>query len=125
MQKKNDLFVITKTKDIAKYIITVTEKSPKKFRYTLTTKLQNFALDALEYLYLANTESLGEKRENLQKEARTKLSLLDYFAGLAAEQECILFKQYEFISKEVASAIMYLDKWRASDKKRVSTTVSS
>jgi len=53
MQKKNDLFVITKAKDLAKYILTVTEKSPKKFRFTLVVRLQNYILDALESLYLA------------------------------------------------------------------------
>ena len=37
MQKKNNLFVITKTKDFAKYIITVTEKSPKISFYVGST----------------------------------------------------------------------------------------
>lgn len=32
MQRKSDLYVITKAKDLAKYVITITEKSPKKFR---------------------------------------------------------------------------------------------
>jgi len=33
MKKKSELFVITKTKDLAKYILTITEKLPKKFRF--------------------------------------------------------------------------------------------
>lgn len=35
MPKKSDLYVMTTAKDLAKYILTVTEKSPKKFRFTL------------------------------------------------------------------------------------------
>ena len=51
MQRKSDLYVITKV--ITEYIITVTEKSPKKFRFTLVARLQNYCLDVVENLYLA------------------------------------------------------------------------
>jgi hypothetical protein len=123
MQKKNDLFVITKAKDLAKYIITITEKSPKKFRFTLIVRLQNYILDAIENLYLANSLPLGKQRKTHQEQAKTLFAMLDYFAGLAYEQECILFKQYEQISKQQAECLLYLNKWIASDAKR--TTVST
>jgi len=32
---KSDLYVITKAKELAKYVVVVTEKSPKKYRFTL------------------------------------------------------------------------------------------
>ncbi len=118
MQKKSDLFVMTKAKDLAKYIITVTEKSPKKFRFTLVVRLQNYILDVLENLYLANALPLGDERKQKQERAKTLLSMLDYFAGLSFEQECILFKQYEQISKQQAECLLYLNKWMASDKRR-------
>ena len=120
MQKKHDLFVMTKTKDLAKYILTVTEKSPKKFRFTLVVRLQNYILDAMEYIYLANAERDVFKRIELQNKAKTNLSMLDYFAQLAQEQECILFKQYEQISKQQAECLLYLGKWIASTTKMVS-----
>ncbi len=119
MIKKNDLFVITKAKDLAKYIITVTEKSPIKYRFTLVVRLQNYILDVLEKLYLANSSPLGEKRREYQETAKTLLNMLDYFAGLAAEQGCILFKQYKQISKQQAECLLYLNKWMASDTKRM------
>ncbi len=120
MQKKNDLFVMTKAKDLAKYIITVTEKSPKKFRFTLVVRLQNYILDAIENIYLANAERDVARRLNYQNKAKTLLSMLDYFAGIAVEQECILFKQYEQISKLQAECLLYLGKWMASTSKMVS-----
>ena len=120
MQKKNDLFVVAKTKDLAKYIITVTEKSPVKYRFTLVTRLQNYVLDVLENLYMANGSELGEKRRAYQNEAKLKLGMTDYFAALAAEQEVILFKQYKQIGLQVAEALLYLNKWIASDEKRLS-----
>lgn len=46
--KKSELFVMTKAKDLAKYILTITEKSPKKFRFTLVVRIQNYILDGIE-----------------------------------------------------------------------------
>lgn len=118
MKKKDDLFVLTKAKDLARYIITVTEKSPKKFRFTLVVRLQNYILDILESLYLANKEEIGEERKKHQDNANKNLAMLDYFASLAYEQECILFKQYKQISKQQAECLMYLNKWQKSDSSR-------
>lgn len=121
MQKKNELFVMTKTKDLAKYIITVTEKSPKKFRFTLVVRLQNYILDAIETIYRANLEKDINKRLELQYKAKGLLSMLDYFAQIAHEQQCILFKQYEQIAKMQAESLTYLGKWIASTSKQVSS----
>lgn len=120
MQKKSDLYVFTKTKDLAKYIITVTEKSPKKFRFTLVVRLQNYILDAMENIYLANSSRDISERLAYQDKAKTLLSMLDYFAQIAFEEECILQKQYEQISKQQAECLLYLGKWRASTVKQVS-----
>ncbi len=120
MEQKSDLFVITKAKDLAKYVITITEKSPKKFRFTLVVRMQNYILEAIENLYSANSAPLGIERRKLQDKAKLQFSLLDYFAGIAYEQQCILFRQYEQISKQCAEAIMYLGKWIASDSRRLS-----
>ena len=52
--KKSELYVITKAKELAKYVIVVTERSPKKYRFTLVVRLQNYCLDIMEHLLLAN-----------------------------------------------------------------------
>ncbi len=121
MQRKSDLYVITKVKDLAKYIITVTEKSPKKFRFTLVTRLQNYVLDCLEMLLLANAEHNYETRLVYQDKARSLLSLLGYFAEIASDQECILFRQYEQISKQLADCLLYLGRWIASTTSKMSS----
>ena len=117
--RKSDLYVITKVKELTKYVITVTEKSPKKFRFTLVTRLQNYCLDSLEQIVIANMLPLAdERRLERQKSAGRGLELLGYFAMLCMECDCILPKQFEFISKLQAESIMFLGKWMASDKKR-------
>ena len=48
MAYASELLVITKAKDLCSYIMTITEKSPKRFRFTLVSRLQNYGLDIWE-----------------------------------------------------------------------------
>lgn len=53
-RKQSELQVITKAKDLCSYIMVITQKSPKHYRYTFVSKLQNLALSIVENLYRAN-----------------------------------------------------------------------
>lgn len=74
------------------YIFTVTQKSPKQFRFTFTSRLQNLSMDIIENLYRAN-DTFVEKadinafqnRSDYQHKAMTDLKLLSYFALLSRE----------------------------------------
>lgn len=50
----NDLIVVTVVKKLTAYIITITEKSSKKFRNVFVCRMQNYCLDILESLLQAN-----------------------------------------------------------------------
>ncbi len=50
----SELTVITRAKDLCSYVMTVTQRSPKQFRITFTSRLQNLALNVIEDLYRAN-----------------------------------------------------------------------
>jgi len=52
--------VVTKAKELCTYIITVTQKSPKQFRFTFVSRLQNIALDVIENIYYANEIYIGK-----------------------------------------------------------------
>ena len=56
---QSELSVIVKAKDHCAYVMTVTEKSPKRFRFTLIAKPQTYALKAIENLYRANEVFTG------------------------------------------------------------------
>lgn len=77
--KKSDLYVVTKLKELTKYVITVTEKSPKKFRFTLVVRLQNYCLDVIENLVLANMLPTGSSERLGKKETGNLLELLVFF----------------------------------------------
>ena len=125
VQYQNELSVITKAKDLCSYIMTVTQKSPKHFRYTFVSRLQNLSLDIIEKLYRANDIFINkndmnsiQKRLHLQHEALTSVRLLAYFSQLAMEQGCLIFKQFQQISKYTTDCINMIGGWINSDRKR-------
>lgn len=117
--------VITKAKDLVKYILVISENAPKKYRFTLITKMQNNALEVLENLILANEILLGSgeennaKRRSLQQTAIAKLKVLDALAMVSLEQKCILPKQYENLSRCISDCLKLTGAWISSDKKRL------
>ena len=122
----NELTVVTKAKDLCSYILTITHKSPKQFRFTFVTRLQNLALDVIECIYKANDIYIGagcpmaNKTERLgyQHKALTGLKILAYMAELSMTQGCILMKQYEQTALKTTECQRLLGAWINSDKKR-------
>ncbi len=110
--KQSELTVITKAKELCSYVLTISDKSPKKFRFTLSSRLQNYSISIVEQLLYANevrmavknTQLLGkrlEMRRNFQQQAFTDMKMLAYLSQLAMEQQCILPRQYEQITKRL------------------------
>jgi len=122
-ESANDLIVITKIKKLSAYVIAVTEKSPAKHRGVFVNRMQNYCLDAMEELLLANfirIDSLENKkqREFHQKEAVIKLKMLGYIAMVALNSKCILKKQYKQIALQIGTTINLITAWKKSDDKR-------
>ena len=125
-RKQSELTVITKEKDLCSYVMTVTQKSPKHFRYTFVSKLQNLALSVIENLFRANDvfvskqDILAQKeRLEFQRTAMTDLKLLGYMALLSVEQKCILPRQYEQIARQLTDCQNLLGAWMNSDRRRL------
>ena len=125
-RKDSELLVIIKAKDLGNYVFTVTDKSPKKFRFSLISRMQNLALSAVENLYRANMVYVKDKtaadkielRKKYQREAYVDLKMLGYIALMAKEQGGILAKQYEQISIQSTEVIRLLLSWSRSDQNR-------
>ncbi|MCL2628246.1 MAG: four helix bundle protein [Oscillospiraceae bacterium] len=127
MNGKSDLLVITKAKDLCNYVITITQKSPKQFRFTFVSRLQNLSLDVIECLFRANDIFIGKgseknapQRLGFQHKALTNLKLLAYITEISMTQSCILPKQYEQIAKQTTECMRLVGAWINSDKKRLS-----
>ena len=121
---KSELQVVTSAKNLCSYVLIATNKSPKTFRFTLVSRLQNLTLDIIENVYRANEIFVQSKNlQNMQKRlefqhsALTDIKILAYMARLAREQGCILPKQYEQISKLASDCQYLLGAWIKSDKR--------
>ena len=88
--KQSELMVITKAKELCSYVLIISDKSPKKFRFTLSSRLQNYSISIVEQLLYANEvrmmvrntqllEKRLEKRRNFQQQA-----CLSFTAGYGA-----------------------------------------
>ena len=51
---QSELQVITYAKNLCSYVMTITQKSPKQFRFSLIGRMQGYVLDIVEELYYAN-----------------------------------------------------------------------
>jgi hypothetical protein len=117
-----DLAVITKAKDLATYVFTVTERSPKRFRFTLVSRMQNLCLDVAHHLYRANDARLDDSeearhRKQYQHEALSCLRELDYLLTLSREMGCILPKQQVLAAGFLCDVGRMLSAWMRADAK--------
>ena len=124
--QENELTVIIKAKDLCSYVINITQRSPKQFRFTFVSRLQNLCLDVIENLYRANDTFVAagdrearKERLRFQHKAMTDLKLLSYIAFLAVENKCILPKHFEQISRRSTECRYLLGGWLNSDKRRL------
>ena len=116
----SELLVITRTKRLTAYIMTVTAKSPQRFRFTFVNRMHNYCLDIVEDMLMANSLRATDiknklKRKEFQHNAYVKLKLLGYISFLAYENNCILKKQYEEISLQLSDCINLLIAWTKSE----------
>ena len=125
-RKESELKVITKAKDLCSYVMTVTQKSPKHYRYTFVSRLQNLSLSVIENIIRANDVFarkgdmvMMEKRLEYQRNAMTDLKILGFVSLMAMENGCILSKQYELIARQITDCQNLLGAWMKSDRKRL------
>ena len=57
--KKSELLIITENKRLIDYVFVITEKSLKKFRYSLVSKIHNLLIEIIELLCEANNIHVG------------------------------------------------------------------
>lgn len=113
-RRKDVLYVRVKAEDLVGYVINATESTPKKFRNTFVKRMQDYAIDVLENIVLAN--NLTEKKERIpyMDKAFLSLQLLDSFARLSEENKLLTEHQFVTMSKMIAETLNYLLKWKAS-----------
>lgn len=89
---QSELQVITFAKNLLSYVMTITQKSPKQFRFSLIGRMQGYVLDIVEELYYANdiyvtpaSRAGWASRQAHQRKAMSTLKLLVYVAQVSME----------------------------------------
>ena len=124
--RSSELQVITYAKKLSSYVMTVTQKAPKQFRFSVVGRMQGYVLDIVEELYYANdiyvqpaSRAGWSARQAHQRKALSTLKLLGYVSQLAMELQAIQPKQYEQISQQAYQVQNLLGAWIISDSKRL------
>lgn len=124
----SELQVITHAKNLLNYVMTITQKSPKQFRFSLVGRMQDYVLNIVEELYYANDIFVSPnsyagwaQRQAHQRKAMSTLKLLVYVAQVSMEQGAIQPKQYQQISQQAFNVENMLGAWMNSDQKRMNS----
>ena len=114
--RDKEMAVFTAAKKLSEYIFVITEKSPKKLRWSIVTRLQNASVDVIENLYRANFEK-GEERIAYQKSALVSINLVDFFAETARAKNAISLHQTAVIGRQLVECKKLLNGWVRATKK--------
>ena len=114
--RDREMAVFTAAKKLSEYIFVITEKSPKKFRWSIITRLQNASVDVVENLYRANFERGIEERIAYQKSALVSINLLDFFTETARSKQAISVHQAAVIGKQIVECKKLLNGWVKATK---------
>lgn len=107
--KQQEMAVFTGAKKLSEYIMVITQKSPKKFRWSMVTKLQNSSINVIDLLYNANYDK--DNRSEYLKKCRVELSLLDFYTEASKRMQVITTKQMLNIGKQLLEVRKMLDGW--------------
>ncbi len=126
---QSELQVITFAKNLCSYVMTITQKSPKQFRFSLIGRMQGYVLDIVEELYYANdiyvtpgSRAGWAQRQAHQRKAMATLKLLSWTAQVSMEEGAIQQKQFQQISEQWYNTQNLLGAWIISDQKRLNNT---
>lgn len=116
-----EMAVFTHAKKLSEYIFVITEKSPKKLRWSIISRLQNASVEIVENLYRANFERNADKRLEYQKSAAVCLKILDFYSETARKKQGITIRQTEIIARQISETTRLLNGWVKSTKKNITT----
>lgn len=114
--KEREMAIFTHAKKMSEYIFLITEKSPKKYRWSIVNRLQNTSIEIIDNLYQANYEK-DDKRLYYQIRAGVLLRILDHYAEVAKKLQAITTKQMFHIGKLILEARKLLGGWTRSVKR--------
>lgn len=123
---QGDYDILQKAKEIAGYVLKIThnEKNfPKRYRFSVTNKLQEKAMDIIANLIEAyeiypNSQAEFDERLSRMKVARAEIRSLLALTEVAATAFEIKASTFEYLTRQLMDLKKHLTAWIQSDLKR-------
>ena len=109
----NEMIILTRTFDLLAWLLPRSESFPKVYRFTVTQRLLNAALDFQEALFDANSQG-GTTRQKHLRTADSHLNKLRLYLRLAHHWKWLNDGQYRHVSVMVAEIGSLLGGWLKS-----------
>jgi len=106
----DEMIILTRTFDLLQWLLPKTERFPKAYRYNVTRRLMNAALDFQEQLYRSR-KLRGVKRKESLAQCDASLDIIRLYLRLAHHWKWLNDGQYEHVSKMVAEIGRLLGGW--------------
>lgn len=106
--RDGELPVFTKWLDFVKWLFPLTDKLPKKIRFSITNRMNNLALDVVEDLIDAR---YSKDKAEILRTTNLKLEKLRILIRLCLEQEFIAHNSYRFAVKSINDTGKMLGGW--------------
>lgn len=114
--RDKEMAIFTHAKKLSEYVFVITERSPKKFRWSIVARLQNTSIDVIENLYRANYERDAAARLKYQTGAAVSLNLLDFYAETAKTKQAISLRQMSVMARGITECKKLLSGWIKSTR---------
>ncbi len=125
-KQPGEMTVFAKAKELIDHTLTLTDNTnryPKRVRFTLVNRMQDYAIGIFEGLLQANELDLTipaerDRRLSLQRQVMTDCKLLLYMIELSYKQHYINAGSCEYWSKMVFDVKYMTAAWHKRDKQR-------
>lgn len=118
--------IINKAEKVVDYVLTITEKSPKKLRFDLVPELRKLAFRIMNDIVRANFIVLNEKtkatdvdkRLEYQTDCQATIRVLEATCEICNKHSYVTNHQLETLSKQTQELFDMVLKWITSDTQR-------
>ena len=110
---EEELPVLDKWMDFLAWFTEVTEKFPKKVRWSLSSRLESHGYDVLELLITAKYAPRGRQKQDPLRKVNLKLDLMRFLLRHSHRREFLSTRAYEKCSRDIAEVGRMVGGWQS------------
>lgn len=100
------------TEQMVSYLVDVTMKFPKAYKYTFGQKITNVSLELFEYIQLANMTKDATNRQRYLQGFQVKFELLKVLLRICTEKKVITLKQTASLAEMMIGIGKQISAWK-------------